>query len=335
LLLPPVEADGFIRSVFHRSGIRPFVKVTRTNRIALTSNYHSDSGDIRAYLGVGVGVATVSTAAIFIRLAQAEVHSLVIATWRLVLATLILAPTALTARRSELRTLTRHEWVGALVAGLLLALHFATWITSLAHTSVAASAVLVSTNPVFVGLASHLLLRERLSQRLVAALIIATTGSALIGLGDLRAGARPLWGDVLALTGAIAAAGYFLIGRRLRARLSLLTYVFPVYGSAALALTGLLLASNLPPLPRQPRTWLWLLLMAAGPQILGHSSLNWALRYLSATYVTIAILGEPIGSTLLAWWLLREPPTLWAVVGGVLILAGIAIASHAELPAER
>jgi drug/metabolite transporter (DMT)-like permease len=216
----------------------------------------------------------------------------------------------------------------------LLALHFATWITSLAHTSVAASVVLVSTNPVFVGLASHLLLRERLSQRLVAALIIATTGSALIGLSDLRAGARPLWGDVLALTGAIAAAGYFLIGRRLRARLSLLTYVFPVYGTAALALTGLLLASNLPPLPRQPRTWLWLLLMAAGPQILGHSSLNWALRYLSATYVTIAILGEPIGSTLLAWWLLREPPTLWAVVGGVLILAGIAIASHAERTTE-
>ncbi|MDY6876331.1 MAG: DMT family transporter [Chloroflexota bacterium] len=282
------------------------------------------------YMGVGVGVLTVSTAAILIRLAQAEAHSLVIAAWRLTLATLVLTPIALATCRSELRTLTRREWISVLVSGLLLALHFATWITSLAYTSVAASVVLVSTNPLFVGLASHLLLRERLSRGMTIALVIATAGSALIGLGDLGMGIHQLWGDVLALLGAMAVAGYFLIGRRLRKRLSLLAYVFPVYGTAALVLMAVMLVAGLPALPQRPQTWLWLLLMALGPQILGHSSLNWALRYLSATYVTIATLGEPIGSALLAWWLLGEQPSPWAVAGGGLILAGLVVASQTE-----
>jgi drug/metabolite transporter (DMT)-like permease len=222
----------------------------------------------------------------------------------------------------------------ALAAGLLLAIHFGTWITSLAYTSVAASVVLVTSYPLFVGLASHLLLHERLSREMVVAILVATVGSILIGLGDLGEGTHRLWGDILALMGAVSGAGYFLIGRKLRVRLSLLAYVFPVYGTAALILMAVMLASGLPPVPHHPQTWLWLLLMALGPQLLGHSSLNWALGYLSATYVTIATLGDPIGSTLLAWWLLGEKPSLWAVMGGGLILAGIAIASYTERQVE-
>jgi drug/metabolite transporter (DMT)-like permease len=286
--------------------------------------------NVRAYLGVGVGVLAVSTAATLIRLSQAGMHSLSIAAWRLTLATLVLAPVALTTCRSELRTLTRREWGYVLVAGLLLALHFATWITSLAYTSVVASVVLVTTNPLFVGLASHILLREQLSKGMVAALAVTITGSLIIGLGDLGEGTHRLWGDVLALLGAVAASGYFLIGRRLRARLSLLAYVFPVYCTAAVTLVFVVLLFGLPVFPQHPENWLWLLLMALGPQILGHSSLNWALRYLSATYVTIAVLGEPIGATLLAWWLLGERPSYWALGGGVLILIGIVVASRAE-----
>ena len=277
---------------------------------------------------------TNSVAAILIRLAQGEAHSLVIAAWRLALATLILTPIVLTTHRSELRALTRREWASALASGLLLALHFATWITSLAHTSVAASIVLVSTSPLFVGLGSHLLLHERLSRKMVIALLAALAGAIFIGLGDLGESTHRLWGDVLALLGAVTGAGYFLIGRRLRGRLSLLAYVFPVYGSAAVVLVIAMLAAGLPAVPQRAQTWLWLLLMALGPQILGHSSLNWALRYLSATYVTIATLGEPISSTLLAWWLLGERPPSWAVAGGALILAGIGVASYAERPAE-
>jgi drug/metabolite transporter (DMT)-like permease len=288
--------------------------------------------DARPYLVAGLGAVIVSTAAIIIRQAQLDAHSLAIAAWRLVLATLILAPVALLTQRSELRKLTGREWGYAVASGLLLGLHFATWVTSLAHTSVMASVVLVSTTPIFVGLASPLVIRERLSRGMIVALIVVTAGSVLIGLGDLGEGTHRLWGDVLALLGAVAAAGYFLIGRRLRARLSLLAYVFPVYGIAALALTTVLLLSGLPKLPNHPQTWLWLLLLALGPQILGHSSLNWALHYLSAGYVAIVTLTEPVGSTLLAWWLLGEKPPPGAVVGGVLILAGIAVASHAERP---
>lgn len=279
---------------------------------------------------MGLGVVVVSTAAILIRFAQAEIHSLVVAAWRLTLATFILTPFAATMVRSELRELTVREWRSALLSGLLLAIHFATWITSLAYTSVAASVVLVWTNPIFVGLASHLFLGEKLSRRMTIALAVAIVGGVIIGLGDLGQGTHRLFGDALALMGAIAGAGYFLIGRQLRARLSLLAYIYPVYGTAAVILMAVMFVTGLPRVPQQPQTWMWLVLMAVGPQILGHSSLNWALRYLSATFVTIATLGEPIGSTLLAWWLLGERPTPWAVVGGLLILSGIAIASRAE-----
>jgi drug/metabolite transporter (DMT)-like permease len=162
------------------------------------------------------------------------------------------------------------------------------------------------------------------------ALVVAIVGSVIIGVGDLGEGTHRLLGDLLAVIGAMSGAGYFLIGRRLRRRLSLLAYVFPVYGTAAVILMTVMLVAGLGPVPQHPQTWFWLVLMAVGPQILGHSSLNWALRYLSATYVTIATLGEPIGSTLLAWWILDEQPTAWAVGGGMLILSGIVVASRAE-----
>lgn len=289
-----------------------------------------ETRDPKPYLGLALGVVTVSTAATLIRLAQTEVHSLVVAAWRLTLATLILAPLALGRYRHELRALTASQWRSALVSGLLLAVHFGTWITSLAFTTVAASVVLVWTSPIFVGLASHLFLDERLTRSMVLALVIAIVGSGIIAVGDLGEGTHRLLGDFLAVMGAISGAGYFLIGRRLRKRLSLVAYVFPVYGTAALILMAVMLFAGLGPAPQQSRTWFWLVLMAIGPQILGHSSLNWALRYLSATFVSLATLGEPIGSTLLAWWVLGERPTVWAVAGGVLILSGIFCASRAE-----
>ena len=287
--------------------------------------------DIRPYVGVGVGVFTASTAAILIRLAQgAGAHSLVIAAWRLSFATLILTPIAWFKCRDDLRTLTRREVAALLVSGVFLAIHFASWITSLAYTSVAASVVLVSTYPIFVGLVSQWVFRERPSRQMVAAMVVTLAGSTVIGLGDWGKGTHRLWGDLLALIGAGAGAGYFLIGRRLRARLPLLVYVFPVYGTAAVTLMVWTLLSVFPPTPQNPQAWVWIFLMTLGPQLLGHSSLNWALRYLSATYVTLATLMEPIGSALLAWLVLGETPSVWAVVGGGVTLAGVAVASWAE-----
>jgi drug/metabolite transporter (DMT)-like permease len=278
-------------------------------------------------VGLIVGVSAVSTASTLIRLAQREADSLAIAAWRLTLASLILAPVALTTRRDELRRLSAPEWRLATISGVLLAIHFGAWIASLAYTSVAASVVLVTTSPLFVGLVSHLFLKERLSWHMGIGILVAVAGSAIIGLEDVGEGTHRLLGDGLALLGAVSGAGYFLIGRRLRPRLSLLGYVFPVYAVAAATLMVVAGLSGVRLTGFSGFTWLWLVLMAVGPQILGHSSYNWALRHLTAAYVTLVTLLDPIGATLLAWVILGERPTPLSAVGGGLILAGIAAAT--------
>ena len=293
----------------------------------MTTPSHKTKPAVPSALGLAVGVTAASTASTFIRLAQGSMTSLAVAAWRLTIATLILAPFAVTTRRAEWRTLSRREWGLIVASGLLLAVHFYTWITSLALTSVAASVVLVAVAPLFVGAISHFFLKERMSRRMVIGMAVALAGSLIIGLADAGEGAHQLVGDVLALLGALAVAGYMLIGRRSRARLSLLGYVFPVYGTAALALMGAALFSGVELTGYPAQAWLWLVLVAVFPQIVGHSSLNWALGHVSATFVALAVLAEPIGSTLLAWLVLKEPPTFTTLIGGVLILIGIAAAS--------
>ncbi len=296
-------------------------------------------------LGLAVGVTAASTASTFIRLAQGSMTSLAVAAWRLTIAALILAPFALATCRREWRALTRRDWGLLAVSGLLLAAHFYTWITSLALTSVAASVVLVATAPLFVGAISHFFLKERMSRQMVIGMAVALAGSLIIGLADAGEGTHQITGDLLALLGALAVAGYMLIGRRLRAPqqtaaahtaaavpLSLLAYVFPVYGTAALALMGAALFGGVTLGGYPAQTWLWLTLMAVFPQIVGHSTLNWALGHVSATFVALAVLAEPIGSTLLAWLILREPPTFSTIIGGVLILIGIMAATAKPTP---
>jgi drug/metabolite transporter (DMT)-like permease len=276
-------------------------------------------------LALLLGVIAVSTASTFIRLAQREVSSLSVAAWRLTFATLVLAPFALTTCRDSWRRLDRRRWLLLVGSGTVLAVHFYSWITSLALTSVAASSVLVATNPLFVGLISHFFLRDRLTRAVLVGLIVAIAGAALIGIDDAGGGTHQLTGDLLALLGALAVAIYLLIGRRLRADLPLLAYIFPVYGTAAVVLMGSALIIGTPLGGYVPMTWLWLVLVALIPQILGHSSFNWALGHLPATYVAIAALTEPVGSTVLAWAILQEPPTPITIMGGALTLIGIGI----------
>jgi drug/metabolite transporter (DMT)-like permease len=279
---------------------------------------------------MAAGVVMVSTAAIAIRIAQQEATSLSLAAWRLTLATLILAPLALGRHRAELARLNRSELTRAIASGCLLALHFATWISSLELTSVAASVVLVATNTLFVSLLSPLLLKEPVSRTMLTGVVVAIVGSGIIGLGDLQGGRAPLLGDLLALAGALCGAGYMMIGRTLRRKLSLITYIFVVYGVAAVVLLAIALLSRQPMFGFTAQTYGAFLYLAVGPQLIGHTSFNWALRYLSAAYVTVTLLSEPIGSSLLAWLLLDEPPTPLEIGGGALILAGIAIASRTE-----
>jgi drug/metabolite transporter (DMT)-like permease len=293
-----------------------------------------------------VGILAVSTGSIFVRFAQAYAPSLVVAAYRLGLAVLILSPLALSRHNRELRAIRGNERILAAFSGLFLALHFATWITSLEYTSVASSVVLVSTSPLWVALLSPLVLKEPLTRPILAGMGLALLGGLVVGLSDscgIKRGmfscpsfgefvrGKAFLGDVLALLGAWMAAGYLLIGRRLRVGMSLVPYVFLVYGMAALTLFGIMFLAGQSPWGYPPQAYLWLVLLALVPQLLGHSSFNWALGYLSAAFVSITLLGEPIGSTILAYFLLDETPTALKLFGAILILAGITIASRGEV----
>jgi drug/metabolite transporter (DMT)-like permease len=277
--------------------------------------------DIRLYVVLLTGVVAVSFAAIFIRLADAP--SLVITTYRLTLAALIVAPLALWRCRGELSSLGRDDLVWALVSGVFLTLHFIFWIASLDHTTVASSVVFVATNPLFAGIAAHLLGQDRLSPLMLAGIVLAVLGGMVIAWDDVALGGPALWGDFLSLIGAAMAAGYFMAGRKLRPKLSLLAYVGIVYSVGALGALLVSTAARQSLVGYSPQTYLMFVLLAVGPQIIGHSSLNWALRHLSASAVGVTTLGEPVGSTILAYFFLQEVPTLIKMGGAVLILAGI------------
>jgi drug/metabolite transporter (DMT)-like permease len=295
-------------------------------------------------LALLAGVAIVSTAAIFIRFAQQEGSpSIVIAAARLTIASLVLAPLALTRYRADLQRLTRQEWALALLSGFFLALHFGSWITSLAFTSVASSVVLVSTTPLWVAILAPLVLHERIGLAAGMGLILALIGGTVVGLSDTcswQSGAlscpplqsffagKAALGDLLSLIGAWMAAGYILAGRKLRAIMELIPYIFIVYGMASIVLIGIMLGLGESPVGLSPLAYLWFILLALLPQLLGHSTFNWALKYLPASFVSIALLGEPVGSTVLAYFIFQEAPG-WVKIGGaVLILVGIWMASR-------
>ncbi len=275
-----------------------------------------------------MGVVGGSFAAIFIRLAEAPV--LVIAGYRLVLASLILTPPVLLLRCAELKTLDLPTLRLPLLAGVFLTLHFGLWIASLQLTTVASSVVLVTSHPIFVALAAPLVTRDVFSPRVLGYAAVATVGAAIIGLGDAALTGKALWGDALALAGGLMAACYLLVGRRVGQSLSLTLYLALVYGTAAVLLAATVLLLGLPLLGYTPRTYLMFLLLALVPQLIGHSSLNWALRRLSAALVSNSILGEPVGATILALLVLGEAPSLTSLLGGGVVLAGIYLALREE-----
>ncbi|MDQ4076433.1 MAG: DMT family transporter [Chloroflexota bacterium] len=279
-------------------------------------------------LALTIGVAAVSTGAIFVRLADAP--ALVIAAYRCGLATLILAPISWMRARDELGELALRDWALALGSGFFLALHFATWISSLDYTTVASSVLLVNTNPIWVGLLTPFLSNDRITRLTAMGIAISVVGGIIIGAGDFRIGGEALLGDGLALLGAITVTFYFFIGRRLRQSVSLLSYVVLCYGAAAVILLAIVLVMGLPLTGYSSETYLWLLALAIVPQIIGHSSYNWALGWFSASLIAVTLLGEPIGSTILAYFILGESVPLVTVQGGALILLGIYLAARGE-----
>jgi len=288
----------------------------------------SSSDPVRAAIILPVGLTVMSFASIFIRFCDAP--PLIIAAYRLTLATLILLLLALPRTLRESRRLSRKEILPSLAAGLFLCFHFAFWITSLQYTTVASSVIFVTTNPIFVAVASTFILRERISLALLVSILMAVVGGTIIGWGDLGKGRDQLYGDFLSLLGAVMATGYLLVGRRVRQKVSLTTYITLVYGGAALFLILLAFFKGDAFFGYAPKDYLLFLLLAVGPQLIGHSSLNWALRFFSATLVAVVILGEPIGASILAYFILGENPGINLIWGGALVLLGIYLSTREE-----
>ncbi len=222
-----------------------------------------------------------------------------------------------------------------IISGIALAAHFATWITSLYYTSVASSVVLVSSSPIFVALGARFILREPTRPQLFIGLVIALMGATLISLADASSGRNSLWGDMLAVAGAIAVSVYFLAGRILRRQLDTTAYVAMSYSTAALVLlfSALLLQAPLTGFSHQ--IFGLFILIALIPQVIGHTSFNWALKHLSAPAVAVTTLGEPIGASILAYLLLGEKISGWAVAGGVTTLIGVGIVLLSESRRDR
>jgi drug/metabolite transporter (DMT)-like permease len=265
-------------------------------------------------------VLAVSASAIFIRLAEAP--AIAIAFWRCALGAAVLLPPALVRKDSFPRG--RALYVG-IASGVALGAHFGFWISSLDYTSVAASVVLVSTQPVFVAVLAYLLFGERTTPLSFLGIVIAIAGTALIAF-DRTVGSAALLGNVLALVGAVAVAVYVLIGRSSRTTggVGVLPYSVVVYSAAAATtLLPVALGFEVRLWGYSGETWFWLAAITAGAQLMGHTVFNWALRYVQASIISGTILAEPVVAALLAWLVLSERPGLLTIVGGAVVLAGL------------
>lgn len=273
-----------------------------------------------AYGVVALGVLSASLASIFFKFATAE--PLVVAFYRLAFSALLLAIPALTQRGAGLDA--KH--IGLSVAsGAFLALHFATWFLSLDLTSVASSTILVSTHPFFVLLYEYMAGGKRTQGWSLAGVLLALVGVTLVSWGDLRLDLPALKGDMLAIAGAVTVSGYFMIGRYVRQRVDAITYSAVAYSSAAAMLLAAAVMAGNRLTGFEPVNWWVFGALALFPTIFGHTLFNWALRYISPAVVSVTILGEPIGASILAWMIWGAIPTVAGIIGGVLVLSGIAL----------
>ncbi len=286
----------------------------------------------KQYAVLTIGVVCVSFAALLIR--EANAPPLVIATYRLCLASLVLLPLSWQTTRHEWSHLEKRDLILILLAGTCLAVHFGLWITSLNYTSVATSVVLVTVSPIFLAIASRFLFRQKLRRQAIFGIVVSLGGAVLISFGNWQLGERSFEGAMLALGGAITISGYLLIGQRLRTKLGTLSYVSLVYSTAAILLLIVTLASSYTLTGYSGKTYAMMVLLALVPQLIGHSSLNWSLRFVPATLVAVAVLGEPVGATIWAFIFLDEQPTVMEITGSILILLGIFMAMRNRVTAR-
>lgn len=277
---------------------------------------------------LAIGLLAVSLAAILIRWCQAP--SFTIAAYRLGIASILLLLFRPGRFREALRTLDGRGWQLGILSGVCLGIHFAAWITSLELTSIANSVVFVTTSPFFVALGSWLILGTSIKRLFLIGLAIAFCGMVIISAQDFGRGSSSLGGDLLALLGAASIAGYIMCGRVLRARVDTAAYVTLAYTIAAIFMLLVVFVTQTPMAGFSSQTYLLLVLIAIVPQLIGHTSFNWSLRYLSAPLVSTIFLGEPVFATFFAYLLLNEVPSIAQLAGSALILGGVGAAIWSE-----
>jgi drug/metabolite transporter (DMT)-like permease len=275
------------------------------------------------YIALLVGVVAVSTSAIFVKLASAPAP--VIAFYRLFFSVLLMSPLFLLKYRHEVKLISKRDWLMSAVAGVFLAFHFILWFESLNYTSVASSTVLVTLQPIFAFIGTYLFFKEKVSYKALLSGGLGITGSFIISWGDFNISGLALFGDLLALVSCAMVTAYLLFGQTVRKRLSLITYTFIVYGISTITLFLYVVILQYPIIPSDSGDWIYFILLAIIPTLLGHSLFNWSLKWLSTSVISMSILFEPIGAGVLAYYILGENVVWTQVVGGVIIILGISL----------
>ncbi|WP_034763906.1 DMT family transporter [Rossellomorea vietnamensis] len=278
---------------------------------------------VNPYLILAIGVISVSTSAILVKVSSAP--SGILAFYRLFFTVLLMSPVFFLKYVKELKLITLRDWVFSILAGVFLAFHFILWFESLHYTSVASSTVLVTLQPLFAFIGAYLFFQEKLTAKALLSAVLAVAGSFIISWGDFRISGSALWGDILALIACALITGYLLFGQTIRKRLSLMTYTYLVYviSSIVLLLYVFIQSESLGPYPKED--WIYFILLAIIPTLLGHTLFNWSLKWLSTSTISMAILFEPIGASLLAYWLLGEKVLMTQVLGGMVIMTGVTL----------
>ncbi|MGJ7920029.1 DMT family transporter [Neobacillus sp. LXY-4] len=273
------------------------------------------------YIALAIGVLSVSTSAIFVKMSSAPAG--VIAFYRLFFSVMFMFPVFLIKYVPELRLITKRDWILSGMSGVFLAFHFILWFESLNYTSVASSTVLVTLQPLFAFAGTYLFFKEKLSGKAIISGITAVLGSGIISWGDFRISGSALFGDLLALIACALITAYLLFGQTIRKRLSLITYTFVVYSICSITLFVYVLATGDSFIGYDMQTWSNFILLALVPNLLGHTLFNWTLKWFSTSTISVAILFEPVGATILAMYFLSERVIWTQIVGGIIVLAGI------------
>ncbi|KYG57634.1 DMT family transporter [Planococcus maritimus] len=276
---------------------------------------------IHPYIPILVGVISVAMSAIFVKMTTADAG--VTAFYRMLFSILLMSPVFLYSYLPEIKKLNRRDWAFSAVAGIFLAFHFILWFESLNFTSVASSTVLVTLQPLFAFAGTYFFFKERLSLKTLISGIVAITGSIIIAYGDFQVSGSALFGDVLALIACALITAYLLFGQDVRKRLSLVTYTFIVYGFSTITLFFYIIVKGESFGPYPMGEWMWFLLLALIPNLLGHTLFNWAVKWVSTNVISIAILFEPVGAAVLAYFILGELVSASQIIGGSIVIAGL------------